>query len=71
MTPHDKYFLWFLQHGLAHRARLWLWSNPPPKEWTGSRWAWAFEEMPVPFVTVIDDLSTDHPVGILPKGVSR
>lgn len=33
--------------GLLSAAKKWLKNNPPPKEWTSGRYAYAYTEMPV------------------------
>ena len=39
--------------GLLEHAEEWLKRNPPPADWTDSRWAWAYTEMPILPKTVL------------------
>ena len=39
--------------GALEVAKAWLKKNPPPKDWKGSEWAWAYTEMAIFPGTVI------------------
>jgi hypothetical protein len=56
MSPESTYYQRLKQQGLLERADEWLKTNPPPADWTGSRWAWAYTEMPVLPKTVIEEI---------------
>jgi hypothetical protein len=38
---------WFQRHRLLNYARRWLVTNPKPYNFVGSKWRWAYLEMPM------------------------
>lgn len=47
------YYKLLEEQGLLHAAERWLKKNPPPEDWTDSRWVWAYTEMPILPKTVL------------------